>query len=39
MAEYRHPDVRLAPLFGRVPRDGAHVHRSLVQVNFFQRPR
>jgi hypothetical protein len=39
MADYRNAQVRLAPLFGRVPRQGQHLHRSLVQVNFFQRPR
>jgi hypothetical protein len=39
---YQHtPEVRLAPLFGRGRYERAHaqVFRSLVQVNFYPRPR
>ena len=31
--------IGVAPLFGRASRDGVHVHRALVEVNFFPRPR
>jgi hypothetical protein len=39
MADYQRPRIGAGALFGRQSRDGVHVHRALVEVNFFPRPR
>jgi hypothetical protein len=33
------PETRVAPFFRRTPRGDSQVFRSLVQINFYPRPR